>query len=136
MAGIDVLRRPRAVRRVIGLAGQSASVEPAMTGRENLEMVARLFGLDRREAQSETDAVLGRLGLSEAGDRFSAPVEGGAEQLSDVVRRLDDRDLPVDNIGLRGPTLDEVFLALTGQSLDPDATTDTTDTADPATSAA
>src|SRR3546814_4366913 len=37
VAGIDVAANPKAVRRVIGLAGQYASVEPAMTGRENLE---------------------------------------------------------------------------------------------------
>jgi ABC-2 type transport system ATP-binding protein len=42
-----VLADPKKVRQVIGLAGQYASVEPAMTGIENLEMVARLFGLDR-----------------------------------------------------------------------------------------
>ena len=41
VAGHDVGREPEAVRRVIGLAGQYAAVEPAMTGRENLEMVAR-----------------------------------------------------------------------------------------------
>jgi ABC-type multidrug transport system ATPase subunit len=50
--------------------------------------------------------------------RVSVPVEGGADQLSDVVRLLDDRRLQVDDIGLRRPTLDEVFLALTGQPLD------------------
>jgi ABC-2 type transport system ATP-binding protein len=50
VAGHDVPREPDAVRRVIGLAGQFAAVEPAMTGRENLEMVARLFGQDRRTA--------------------------------------------------------------------------------------
>jgi len=44
VAGIDVARDPARVRRVIGLAGQSAAVEPALTGRENLRMVARLFG--------------------------------------------------------------------------------------------
>jgi ABC-2 type transport system ATP-binding protein len=44
VAGHDVLRDPGAVRRVIGLAGQFAAIEPAMTGREDLEMVARLFG--------------------------------------------------------------------------------------------
>ena len=44
VAGHDVRREPEAVRRMIGLAGQFAAVEPAMTGRENLEMVARLFG--------------------------------------------------------------------------------------------
>ena len=70
VAGIDVAADPRAVRRVIGLAGQSASVEPAMTGRENLEMVARLFGLGRSGAREETTAVLDRLGLADAGDRW------------------------------------------------------------------
>src|SRR5215207_9103914 len=49
--GIDAVARPNAVRRSIGLAGQSAAVEPALTGRENLIMVARLFGHDRRAAQ-------------------------------------------------------------------------------------
>src|SRR4030095_10593547 len=42
--GHDVVRKPQIVRSSIGLAGQFAAVEPAMTGRENLEMVARLFG--------------------------------------------------------------------------------------------
>lgn len=59
--------------------------------------------------------------------RVSAPVDGGADHLSTVVRLLDERSLPVDDIGLRRPTLDEVFLALTGQpiaSSDPDATAD------------
>jgi daunorubicin resistance ABC transporter ATP-binding subunit len=251
VAGIDVVADPRGVRRVIGLAGQAASVEPAMSGRENLEMVGRLFGLDKRTVRRAAGAVLEQLGLVEAGDRLvrdysggmrrrldlgaslvgrprlllldepttgldprsrmelweairnlvadgtdvllttqyleeadqlardvvivdhgrviasgtpdelkgqggrdvievrphhgsdltavaevlasvarevprvqhdtqrvSVPVDGGADQLSDVVRLLDERRLPVDDIGLRRPTLDEVFLALTGQALD------------------
>ncbi|MGD9793256.1 MAG: ATP-binding cassette domain-containing protein [Acidimicrobiia bacterium] len=248
VAGIDALADPKGVRRVIGLAGQYASVEPAMTGRENLELVARLFGLDKRAARTAASEVLERLGLSDAGDRLvrtysggmrrrldlgaslvgrprlllldepttgldprsrselweatrnlvadgtdvllttqyleeadqlardivivdhgkviasgtpdelkdkggrdvievhprsradlaaiaeilstvaaepprtdadtqrvSAPVDGGAKELAAVVRLLDDRGLHVDDIGLRRPTLDEVFLALTGQ---------------------
>ncbi len=258
VAGIDALADPRAVRRVIGLAGQYASVEPAMTGRENLELVARLFGLDKRAARTATGDVLDQLGLADAGDRLvrtysggmrrrldlgaslvgrpqlllldepttgldprsrmelwdairslvaagtdvlltpqyleeadqlardvvivdhgrviaagtpddlksqggrdvvevrpragtdlaavaavlagigaeqprvdhdtnrvSVPVEGGGNQLSTAVRQLDEQGLAVDDIGLRRPTLDEVFLALTGQPLDstdPDAT--------------
>jgi len=259
VAGIDVLADPRSVRRVIGLAGQFASVEPAMTGKENLEMVARLFGLDKRASRAAAAAVLDRLGLSDAADRLvrtysggmrrrldlgaslvgrprlllldepttgldprsrselweairnlvadgtdvllttqyleeadqlardivivdhgkviaagtpdelkgmggrdvievhprsradlpliseilasvaaepprtdddtqriSAAVDGGATELSTVVRLLDERGLHVDDIGLRRPTLDEVFLALTGQPAvaptDPDAT--------------
>src|SRR5215204_5755040 len=42
VAGHDVREDPGAVRRAIGLAGQFAAIEPAMTGRENLEMVGRL----------------------------------------------------------------------------------------------
>ena len=42
VAGIDATADPRRVRRLIGLAGQFASVEPAMTGRENLDFVGRL----------------------------------------------------------------------------------------------
>jgi daunorubicin resistance ABC transporter ATP-binding subunit len=251
VAGIDALAHPKEVRRVIGLAGQYASVEPAMTGRENLEMVGRLFGLDKREVKQAASAVLEQLGLSDAGDRLvrtysggmrrrldlgaslvgrprlllldepttgldprsrmelweairtlvaggtdvllttqyleeadqlardvviidhgrviasgtpdslkdqggkdvievrprsgddlaavvevlasvgaeaprvdhdtqraSVPVDGGADQLSAVVRLLDERGLAADDIGLRRPTLDEVFLALTGQPID------------------
>src|ERR1700743_602210 len=44
------LPQPAKVRQVIGLAGQFAAVEEAMTGRENLQMVSRLFGLNRKDA--------------------------------------------------------------------------------------
>jgi len=250
--GIDALAEPKRVRRVIGLAGQFASVEPAMTGTENLELVARLFGLDRRAARAAAAAVLERVGLSDAGKRLvrtysggmrrrldlgaclvgrpqlllldepttgldprsrielweairnlvadgtdvllttqyleeadqlarqvvivdrghvidagtpdelkdragrdvievrprgagdlpaveeilgmvgadtprsdidgqraSVAIDGGAEQLTVVVRHLDERQIPIDDIGLRRPSLDEVFLALTGQRIAP-----------------
>src|SRR5438067_1115974 len=52
VGGYDVRREAAAVRRIIALAGQFAAVEPAMTGRENLEMVARLSGRDRKSARS------------------------------------------------------------------------------------
>ncbi len=254
VAGVDALAHPKEVRKVIGLAGQYASVEPAMTGTENLELVARLFGLGRAEARAAAAEVLERLGLADAGDqlvrtysggmrrrldlgaslvgrprlllldepttgldprsrvelwdairglvaagtdvllttqyleeadqlardvviidhgrviaagtpdelkgqagrdvievrprvptdadavvavlagvgdqsprvdsdtgRVSVPTSGGADQLAVVVRELDERGVQVDDIGLRRPTLDEVFLTLTGQPLDADA---------------
>src|SRR5580693_6413359 len=49
--GQDVVRDAGRVRRDIGLAGQFAAVEPTMTGRENLEMTARLFGHGRATAR-------------------------------------------------------------------------------------
>ena len=49
--------------------------------------------------------------------RVSARVEGGADQLRDIVRLLDERGIEADDVGLRRPTLDEVFLAVTGKPL-------------------
>ena len=66
VAGIDVVAHPGEVRRLIGLAGQYAAVEPAMTGRENLVMVARLFGHGRRQAKVAADIVLEQLSLTDA----------------------------------------------------------------------
>jgi ABC-type multidrug transport system ATPase subunit len=247
-----VAAEPRRVRRIIGLAGQSASVEPAMTGLENLEWVGRLFGLPGRTARAAAGDVLERIGLSDAGNRLvrtysggmrrrldlgaslvgrprlllldeptsgldprsraelwtairdlvadgtdvllttqyleeadalardvvivdhgrviasgspdelkdlagrdvievrpstagdlpaveevltavaaetprsdldtqraSAAVDRGAERMATVLRMLDERTIPIDDIGLRRPTLDEVFLTLTGQPVDP-----------------
>jgi ABC-2 type transport system ATP-binding protein len=84
VAGIDVTAEPRRVRRIIGLAGQYASVEAAMTGRENLELVARLFGLDRRAARRATGEVLERLGLEDAGDRLVRTYSGGMRRRLDL----------------------------------------------------
>jgi ABC-2 type transport system ATP-binding protein len=84
VAGIDVARRPDEVRRVVGLAGQYAAVEEAMTGRENLRMVARLFGHDRRTAAANTDAVLEQLGLTEAADRLVRTYSGGMRRRLDL----------------------------------------------------
>jgi ABC-2 type transport system ATP-binding protein len=84
VAGHDVRREPQAVRGVIGLAGQFAAVEPAMTGRENLEMVARLFGRDRRAARAAAAAVLEQLGLVEDGDRLARTYSGGMRRRLDL----------------------------------------------------
>jgi ABC-2 type transport system ATP-binding protein len=84
VAGHDVRRDPEAVRRLIGLAGQFAAVEPALSGRENLEMVARLFGQDRRAARANSAEVLHRLGLAEDGDRLVRTYSGGMRRKLDL----------------------------------------------------
>ena len=84
VAGIDVVRRPDQVRQVIGLAGQHAAVEPTMTGRENLLMVARLFGHSSRQATVNTDAVLGELGLEDVADRPVKSYSGGLRRRLDL----------------------------------------------------
>jgi ABC-2 type transport system ATP-binding protein len=84
VAGHDVRREPEAVRSLIGLAGQFAAVEPALSGRENLEMVARLFGQDRQSARANSTEVLDRLGLAEDGDRLVRTYSGGMRRKLDL----------------------------------------------------
>jgi len=84
VAGFDVVHQPAHVRRVIGLAGQSAAVEDAMTGRENLEMVGRLFGLDRAAARAATTAVLDQLQLGADADRLVRTYSGGMRRRLDL----------------------------------------------------
>jgi ABC-2 type transport system ATP-binding protein len=82
--GHDVVRQPRAVQSLIGLAGQFAAVEPTMTGRENLEMVARLFGQDRATARASSTRVLGQLGLAADADRLVRTYSGGMRRKLDL----------------------------------------------------
>jgi ABC-2 type transport system ATP-binding protein len=82
--GHDVVRDQVAVRRDIGLAGQFAAVEPTMTGRENIEMTARLFGHGRRAARRAAGAVIEQLGLGEVADRRSARYSGGQRRRLDL----------------------------------------------------
>src|ERR687897_23112 len=84
VAGIDVTSEPQRVRQTIGLAGQFASVEPAMTGRENLVFVGRLFGLDRDEARSAAAAVLDRIGLTDDANRLVRTYSGGMRRRLDL----------------------------------------------------
>ncbi|MGO9343952.1 MAG: ATP-binding cassette domain-containing protein [Acidimicrobiales bacterium] len=84
VAGFDAIREPAAVRRVIGLAGQFAAVEEALTGRENLRMVARLFGLDQTSSKAAASAVLDQLGLTEDADRLVRTYSGGMRRRLDL----------------------------------------------------
>jgi ABC-2 type transport system ATP-binding protein len=82
--GRDVVRDAARVRRDIGLAGQFAAVEPAMTGRENLEMTARLFGHGGRAARRAASAVIAQLSLDEVADRRCSTYSGGQRRRLDL----------------------------------------------------
>ena len=84
VAGIDAIREPDKVRRAIGLAGQSAAVEGAMTGRENLVLVGRLFGHDARQAKASADVVLDLLDLTDSADRLVRTYSGGMRRKLDL----------------------------------------------------
>ncbi len=82
--GHDVVTEPLAVRRRIGLAGQFAAVDAELTGRENIEMVGRLYRLPVAEARRRADELLERFGLGEAGDRRVATYSGGMRRRLDL----------------------------------------------------
>jgi ABC-2 type transport system ATP-binding protein len=82
--GRDVVREAASVRRDVGLAGQFAAVEPTMTGRENLEMTARLFGHGRSAARRAAAAVIDQLSLAEVADRRTDTYSGGQRRRIDL----------------------------------------------------
>ncbi|MGH7685808.1 MAG: ATP-binding cassette domain-containing protein [Candidatus Dormibacteria bacterium] len=84
VGGFDVAKQPADVRRLVALAGQSAAVEPTMTGRENVEMIARLFGQSRTDARRNARSVLDRLGLTDAADRLVRTYSGGMRRRLDL----------------------------------------------------
>ena len=84
VAGIDAIKEPARVRQAVGLAGQSAAVEGAMSGRENLELVGRLFGHDKRQAKASAQTVLELLGLADSADRLVRTYSGGMRRKLDL----------------------------------------------------
>ncbi|HVA20573.1 MAG TPA: ATP-binding cassette domain-containing protein [Candidatus Micrarchaeia archaeon] len=89
--GHDVLTEPLAVRRRIGLAGQFAAIDAELTGRENLEMVGRLYRLSPAEARRRADEVLERFGLAAIADRRVSTYSGGMRRRLDLAASLTGR---------------------------------------------
>ncbi|MFI5487058.1 ATP-binding cassette domain-containing protein [Micromonospora echinaurantiaca] len=86
--GHDVVREQRRVRRVISLAGQHAAVDDGQTGRENLEMMARLTGRSRAGARRRADELLERFDLVDAAGRRVATYSGGMRRRLDLAASL------------------------------------------------
>lgn len=88
VAGIDVLANPVAARNHLGLAGQFAAVDDYLTGRENVEMVGRLYNLNRAEATRRADEVLERINLTDAADRPVRTYSGGMRRRLDLAASM------------------------------------------------
>ncbi len=88
VAGFDVRRDAARVRARIGLAGQYAAVDDYLTGRENVEMVGRLYGLSRVAAHVRSMEVLERIGLVGAADRTVKTYSGGMRRRLDLAASL------------------------------------------------
>ena len=88
VGGLDVVRQAAQVRRVIGLAGQFAAVDPNLTGRENLRLIGRLSRLGRRQARVRADELLDGFGLNAAAGRLVRGYSGGMRRRLDVAAAL------------------------------------------------
>ena len=88
VVGIDVAAHPVAVRHRIGLAGQSAAVDGYLTGRENVEMVGRLYNLSAEEATRRANDLLERINLGEAADRQVRTYSGGMRKRLDLAASI------------------------------------------------
>ncbi|MEM7738189.1 MAG: ATP-binding cassette domain-containing protein [Deinococcota bacterium] len=82
--GLDPVQEAERLRPLIGLAGQYAAVDENLTGRENLEMVARLYHLSWREVKRRTTEILERLSLSDAANRILKTYSGGMRRRLDL----------------------------------------------------
>jgi ABC-2 type transport system ATP-binding protein len=86
--GYDVLRDAAAVRRVIGLSGQSAAIQEELTGKENLELIGRLYHLSWPEARSRAAELLEQFDLVSAADRPAKTYSGGMQRRLDLAASL------------------------------------------------
>jgi ABC-2 type transport system ATP-binding protein len=88
VAGFDVVGEADQVRRRIGVAGQEATVDGLLTGRLNLEMVGRLYGLSRADARRRAGELLEQLDLVDAAARQVKNFSGGMRRRLDVAASL------------------------------------------------
>ncbi|MEU6540250.1 ATP-binding cassette domain-containing protein [Streptomyces sp. NPDC047000] len=88
VAGYDVVRQPRLLRRVIGLTGQYASVDEKLPGWENLYMIGRLLDLSRKDSRARADELLERFSLTEAARRPASTYSGGMRRRLDLAASM------------------------------------------------
>ena len=84
VAGADLIREPQMVRRRIGYVPQGGSTDPAETGRGELVLQGRLYGMDKSTAKTRAAEVLAALDLESAADRPTGTYSGGMKRRLDV----------------------------------------------------
>ncbi|CAM5248959.1 ATP-binding cassette domain-containing protein OS=Streptomyces microflavus OX=1919 GN=HUT09_08785 PE=4 SV=1 [Streptomyces microflavus] len=88
VAGFDVVKQPRELRRRIGLTGQYASVDEKLSGWENLYMIGRLLDLPRKQARARADELLERFSLTDAAKRACMEYSGGMRRRLDLAASM------------------------------------------------
>ena len=88
VAGLDVRRRGAEVRRVIGCVAQKSGVDANATGRENLRLQGRFYGMRGVELERRIDELLARFRLAESADKISRTFSGGMQRKLDIAMGL------------------------------------------------
>jgi len=88
VAGFDVVTQAKQVRRNMGLTGQAATIDELLTGRENIRLIGRLYGLPRGYLKSLADELLERFSLTDAADRMVKTYSGGMRRRIDLAVSL------------------------------------------------
>src|SRR5690606_15882331 len=86
--GHDLVQAPQEVRSVIAMTGQFASLDEDLTGRENLVLLARLWGFGRRAARNRADDLLAAFGLADAAAKQLKDYSGGMRRRLDIAASL------------------------------------------------
>ena len=88
IAGYDVGAESRAVRQVIGLAGQTAAVDEKLTARENLQLFGRFYKIPKAKLRSRVDELVTEFRMGDYADRPAETYSGGQRRRLDVVAAL------------------------------------------------
>ena len=88
VAGHDIVKEPEAVRRAMGLTGQSATVDEFLTGRENIRLIGSFAGLGRDAVRRVGDDLLERFSLTDAADKVVKQYSGGMRRRLDLAVSL------------------------------------------------
>lgn len=86
--GYDVNTEAKEVRQLISLTGQYATIDEELTGIENLEIIARLQGLSKKEAQKRADELLSLFQLTEAASKQAKTYSGGMKRRLDIASSI------------------------------------------------
>ena len=86
VCGYDVVKQPDLVRRSIGVVFQEPALDDQLTGRENLDFHARLYGLNRREREERIEEVLKLVGLEDRADELVKNYSGGMRRRLEIAR--------------------------------------------------
>jgi len=88
VAGVDVVRHPHRVRLSIGAVAQKSGVDREATGRENLMLQGRLYGMHGGSLRARVDELLQRFGLADSANRVSRTYSGGMQRRLDIAMGL------------------------------------------------